>query len=78
MTQSQRVLAYLRAHPRATALEIGMGVHPWVSNPRARISDLRAAGYVIEPQRRTDGKMGFVVVREPLRVTTGVAVEMGL
>lgn len=78
MTQSERVLAFLRANPRATALDIAHGCHPWVSNPRARISDLRAAGYVIEPQRRTDGKMGFVVVREPRRVTTGVAVEMGL
>lgn len=75
MTQNQRVLAFLRGHPRATAIEIGMGVHPWVSNPRARISDLRAQGHVIEPTKRADGRTGFVV-REPRPVTTGVQETM--
>jgi hypothetical protein len=61
-TQSDRVLAFLRAHPLATALDIAHGCHPWVSNPRARISDLRAAGHVIRPMKRSDGKTGFLIV----------------
>lgn len=77
MTQNERVLAFLRAHPLATALEIGMGVHPWVSNPRARISDLRAQGHVIEPTKRADGRTGFMV-REPRPVTTGVQEGLSL
>jgi hypothetical protein len=74
-TQSERVLAFLRAHPGATALDIAHGCHPWVSNPRARISDLRAAGHVVDMVRRTDGKNGFVV-REPRPVTSGETVPM--
>lgn len=68
MTQNERVLAFLRANPCATALDIAHGCHPWVSNPRARISDLRAAGYVIEPRKRTDGKTGFVVVEPAVQL----------
>lgn len=67
MTQSDRVLAFLRSHPQATALDIAHGCHPWVSNPRARISDLRANGHVIDMVKRDDGRNGFVV-RD---VTTG-------
>jgi helix-turn-helix protein len=61
-TQSDRVLAFIREHPGATAIEISMGCRPWISNPRARLSDLRAAGYTIKPVRRADGRTGFVVV----------------
>lgn len=64
LTQNERVLAFLRDHPLATALDIAHGCHPWVSNPRARISDLRAQGYVIRPEKRQDGKTGFVVVED--------------
>jgi hypothetical protein len=67
------VLAFLKAHPLATSLDIAHGVSPWVSNPRARISDLRAAGYVIAPVRREDGKTGFVVTYEP-----GESVQLAL
>ena len=74
MTQNERVLAFLRSNPGATALDIAHGCHPWVSNPRARISDLRAANYVIEPRKRADGKTGFWV-REPTPVTTGEQVS---
>ena len=71
MTQNDRVLAFLRANPEATALDIAHGCHPWVSNPRARISDLRANGYTIQMVRRTDGRNGFRVVEpepEPVQV----------
>jgi hypothetical protein len=72
-TQAERVLAYLRLHPGATALDIAHGCHPWVSNPRARISDLRAAGYTVDMVKRSDHKNGFVV-REP--VPAGETVPM--
>lgn len=68
MTQNERVLAFLRANPGATALDIAHGCHPWVSNPRARISDLRAQGYIITPTKRTDRKTGFVVVEKPVQL----------
>lgn len=73
MTQNDRVLAYLRAHPGATAMELTFGLQPFVANPRARISDLRAAGYIVEMVRRDDGRNGFVV-REP--VATGLPVPL--
>jgi hypothetical protein len=62
ITQNDRVLAFLRANYLPTALEIAHGCYPWVSNPRARISDLRAAGHVIRPVKRSDGKTGFLIV----------------
>jgi hypothetical protein len=55
-------------------MEIANGCHPWVSNPRARISDLRALGLTVQPIKRPDGKTGFVVV-ERLRVTAGEQTE---
>jgi hypothetical protein len=70
-TQNDRVLAFLRANPGATAMDVAHGCHPWVSNPRARISDLRAAGHVIDVVKRSDGKNGFVV-REPELVQTAL------
>jgi len=66
------VLAFLRANPGATALDIAHGLHPWCSNPRARISDLRAAGYIVRPEKRADGKTGFRVV-EPSSVQMALA-----
>jgi hypothetical protein len=71
-SQNERVLAYLKAHPGATALDIAHGCHPWVSNPRARISDLRANGHRIELVKREDGRNGFRVV-EPLTEPVQVA-----
>lgn len=71
-TQSDRVLAFLFSENDPTAMEIAMGCHPWVSNPRARISDLRKAGYVIEAVKRPDGKTGFRL-NPPFDGTLGLA-----
>lgn len=62
LTQSDRVLAYLREHQDPTSMEIAHGTSPWISNPRARISDLRAEGHVIQKVRRPDGQTGFRLV----------------
>lgn len=76
MTQTERVLNYLRANPGATALDIAHGLHPWVSNPRARISDIRASGIPVQPIKRPDGRTGFVVVEPEVQATLFFA-EMG-
>lgn len=76
-TQAERVLAYLRAYPLASAIEVAMGCHPWVSNPRARISDLRDLGYDVICERRWDGANGYRI-RERQRVTTGVQEGLAL
>ena len=47
MSQADRLLRWLRAHPDSTILEITYGLHPFVSNPRARMSDLREQGHRI-------------------------------
>ena len=52
MTQAERVLDYIRTHPDCTMLDLTYGLYPFVGNPRARISDLRAAGHVIEASGR--------------------------
>jgi len=52
LTQNERVLDFIRSHPDCTILDLTYGLYPFVSNPRARISDLRAAGYVIEASGR--------------------------
>lgn len=59
MKQTERVRDFLLANVDPTALEITFGCRPWVSNPRARISDLRKEGHVITAVKRADGKTGF-------------------
>lgn len=71
MTQSDRVLRFLREHDGATAMELTMGLDPYVSNVRARISDLRAEGHVIQCRKRTDKRQGYWVV-EPGQRTLGL------
>lgn len=71
-TQNERVLAFLRANPGATALDIAHGCHPWVSNPRARISDLRANGFEVRVVKRPDGRNGFEVI-EPSPVQLAIS-----
>lgn len=50
-TQTERVLAFIRSHPGCRALDIAHGLDPWCSNPRARISDLRKQGVVIDCEK---------------------------
>lgn len=54
-TQAQRVLAFIEANPGCTTMDIQLGLSPFVSNPRARISDLRIAGHVIDCDKDRDG-----------------------
>ena len=77
MTQSARVLAFIATNPGCSTMDITLGLSPFVSNPRARISDLRAQGHVIRLLRRPDGHDGYVL-HAPKPVDRGVMVEMGL
>ena len=73
--QPARLLRWLREHPGASSLEITQAL--FVVNVTGRVSDLRAAGYIVECRRRPDGADGYVVV-ESRPVTTGETVGMGL
>lgn len=59
MTQTERLLTYLRANPGASSLEITRALA--LVNVTGRISDLRAEGHVIEV-RRVDGVFRYRVV----------------
>ena len=59
-TQSARLLAFLQANPGCTTMQIQLGMRPFLANPRARISDLRAAGISVEC-RKVDGVSRYFV-----------------
>lgn len=67
-SQAARLLRWLRDHPGASSLEITGAL--FLVNVTGRVSDLRAAGYVVECRRDGDGVRRYFVV-EPTRVTTG-------
>lgn len=60
MTQTDRLIRYLRANPGATSLEITMALA--VVNVTGRVSDARAEGFVIECRKRTDKRQGYWIV----------------
>lgn len=76
MTQTERIVAFLRAHPDATTMELQFGLAPFVSNPRARISDARAQGILIDCVTRADGRKGYRVIER--RVDKGVQEALAL
>lgn len=73
--QAARLLRFLREYPGSSSLEVTQAL--FVVNVTGRVSDLRAAGYVIECKRRPDGADGYFV-REPRPVDRGETVGMGL
>lgn len=74
MTQSDRLLEFIRTHPGCSIAEITRAMDPFIANPRARISDLRAADYVIACRKDPHGvDRYYVVERRP--VTNGTQTE---
>jgi hypothetical protein len=66
-SQSARLLAWLRANPGASSLDITLALR--IVNTTGRISDLRAAGYVIDCREDKVGVARYVVVEpEPVQV----------
>lgn len=66
MTQAARLLAYIKAHPGASSLEVTAALR--IVNVTGRISDLRAAGISIECRKVAGVSRYFVNARPaPLR-----------
>lgn len=67
MTQTTRLIAYLRQHPDSTSLDITLACG--IVNVTGRVSDARAAGVAIACERRKDGRQGYHIVDpEPVQV----------
>ena len=62
MTQTQTLIRFLRANPGATSLEITLATS--LVNVTGRVSDARAAGYVVECRKRTDSRKGYWIVEK--------------
>jgi hypothetical protein len=65
MSQTERLIRYVRAHPGCSGLEIIAALH--LPKYTSRISDARAAGVEIECFRRGDGIRGYRVVEKPVQ-----------
>ena len=61
-TQTQTLIAFHRNNPGATSLEITLATS--LVNVTGRVSDARAAGYVIDCRKRTDGRKGYWIVEK--------------
>ena len=67
MTQTERLIAFLHAHPEATSLEVTLACG--IVNVTGRVSDARAQGVDIRCARRSDGRQGYRIVEpEPVQV----------
>lgn len=75
MTQTARLIAFLRTNPRASSLEITLACG--IVNVTGRISDARAAGIEVECIRRADGVRGYVI-REKRPVLRGEQERLAL
>lgn len=69
-TQCDRVLDYLSRHPGASAMTLINALA--IPNYRARISDLRQAGHVIEVRRDKHGLNRYYLRSAPVQVEAGL------
>lgn len=74
MTQTARLIAYLRSHPGATSLEITHALA--LVNVTGRVSDARAQGIDIECVR--DGSLSRYFVREHVAPLNGTQTRLAL
>lgn len=72
MKQADRILAFLRAHPGCSVMELQYGMHPFIANPRARISELRQRGFRIDCFRGEGGVDRYHLVEQE-QTTMGLA-----
>ena len=75
MTQTDRLIRYLRAHPGASSLDIIRDLS--IVNTTGRISDARDRGVVIEC-RKVEGVSRYFVKEARLEPITGVQTGMAL
>lgn len=73
-SQAARLLAWLRANPGSSSIEVTMALR--IVNVTGRISDLRARGVVVEC-RSVEGVDRYFI-REPRPVDRGEPIGMGL
>jgi hypothetical protein len=73
MTQTERVKRFIERNPGCTTMQIQLGCQPFISNPRARISDLRAQGINVVARKRRDGVDGYWISRAVDRVVEAPA-----
>jgi hypothetical protein len=75
MTQAARLLAYLRARPRSSSLEIIRDLA--VTNATGRLSDLREQGlrdgFEVVKVRRSDNRWGYEIREQPVQLRLDVA-----
>lgn len=65
--QPARLLRYLREHPGASSLEVTIACG--IVNVTGRVSDLRAAGHVVDCRRREwDGRDGYWLREQPAQL----------
>jgi hypothetical protein len=72
-TQTERLLTWLRQNPGSSSLEVTIALR--IVNVTGRVSDLRAAGHVIDCWTDKDGVARYTV-KEPAPVTKGEAVPL--
>lgn len=70
MTQTARLVAFLRTHPEATSLEITLACR--IVNVTGRVSDARAQGIEIVCKRRSDGERGYVLHERPVQLAMAI------
>lgn len=69
MSQTDRLIRYLREHDGATSLDITLALA--IVNVTGRISDARAEGHVIECRKRADKRQGYYL-RVPGQIDLGL------
>jgi len=74
VTQTTRLLDYLRANPGASSLEITNALR--IVNVTGRVSDLREAGYVVLCIRDREGVARYRIVERPAQLTLTGAEEV--
>ena len=67
--QAARLLRWLRANPGSSSLEIVAALS--IVNTTGRISDLRAAGYIVECRKGADRRDRYTVVEPRPKPVTG-------
>lgn len=74
-SQPMRLLRWLRSNPDSSSLEITTAL--LIVNVTGRISDLRAAGYLIECRKDPRTRVDRYRVIEPKPITAGEQVGIG-
>lgn len=69
MTQTEKLLAYLRANPGASAMELVTVLR--IPKYTSRISDLRKSGVDVVVERDAQGVNRYRVVEKPQQMAVG-------